>query len=199
MKQPVDALLALYNRSLDEQMRSLVARFGADAVRASAKRVTAKKRGRKAEKDWVGLKPWVSLDVEDWIHGRDPFAIRSNYAIAKAYAEQNPGYNIVATNNRIERKLRELRRWMMLQHARIRSETECPLETYIRASRELVQLDPESSQFFLEHALGRLARYRERFGEPAPEKTLQQLEDELKAPVPTILGGGGLLGRYLGS
>ena len=177
------------NPSLDEQLSRLVAKHGSDAVREAAKRATAKKRGRKPEKDWLGLKPWVEQDADDWLHGRDPMAIRSNYAVAKAFAEENQGHNRYATKERIERKLREKRRWFMLVIARERAEAGFPFETYVRALRELDQVAP--GQFWatmLEQALGKVARYREQFGEPSPEKSLDTIDSELRDASMTILG-----------
>lgn len=198
MKEQPNALASfLPVQTLDDQLASLVTRFGAEAVRDATKRATAKKRGRKPEKDWVGLRPWVEQDSDDWLNGRDAFALRSNYSIAKAFAEQNPGHNPFATKDRIERKLRELRRWYMLVNAFQLAETGYPLETYVRVLRELEQLQPGKHwAWFLERALGREALYRERFGEPAPEKSFQQLQDELEVLPTNALAG--LIGSTTG-
>ena len=189
MNQPVNALAAFMNPSLDDQLSRLVAKHGADAVREATKRATAKKRGRKPEKDWLGLKPWVEQDADDWLHGRDPMAIRSNYAVAKAFAEENPGHNRYATKERIERKLRERRRWFMLVIAMERAEAGFPLETYIRALRDLERCAAgQGWAMMLEQALGKVARYREQFGEPSPEKSFDTIDSELRDASNTILG-----------
>lgn len=189
MDKPVNALAAFSGPSLDEQLRNLVAMHGADAVREAAKSATAKKKGRKPEKDWLGLRPWVEQDAEDWLHGRDPMAIRSNYAVAQAFAEAQPGYSRYATKERIERKLREKRRWFMLVRAWERAEAEFPFEVYVRSLRELDKGTPGYVWAkLLETALGKLARYREQFGEPSPEKSFDTIEEELMRASPTILG-----------
>lgn len=187
MNKPTNALAALLPESLDQKMRSLVAQHGADAVRDAAKRATAKRKGRKPEKDWLNLKPWVEQDAEDWLDGRDAFALRSNYAVAKEFAEQFPGHNRYATKERIERKLRAKRRWYMLVVAYERSEVGFPAETYIRALRELDATDPEKWwSSLLELGLGRLALYREKFGEPDPQKSFHDLDLELRAKPQTL-------------
>lgn len=199
MNQPLNALAAFGIPSLDDQLKSLVAMHGSDAVREAAKRATAKKRGRKEEKDWAALWPWVLQDSDDWLGGRDAMSIRSNYAVAKAFAEENPGHNRYATKERIERKLREKRRWYMLALSVERAEKAFPVETYVRALREIDQLAP--GHFWgslLEQALGKVARYREQFGEPSPEKSCETIESELRDASATILNSNftprGLLG-----
>jgi hypothetical protein len=179
-----NALAAFLNRSLDDELIALVQKHGADAVRDAAKRATAKKRGRRPEKDWLNLKEWVYQDAEDWLYGRDALTIRSNYAVAKAFAEKFPGHNVFATKERIERKLRQSRRWYMLVVARERSESEFPHEVHLRTLRELAELDthPVWARLF-ESALGVLIRYREKFGAPEPDKPFEQLESELRPPV----------------
>lgn len=201
MAKPPNALAMYLGGPLDEQMSSLVSKFGADAVRSAAKQATAKRRGRRPEKDWVSLKPWVNLDADDWLNGRDPFAKRSNYAVAKAFAEQFPGHNPFATKERIERKLREKRRWFMLAIAMERSKVDFPAELHLRTLRELAELNthPVWAQVY-ENALGRLVRYREKFGDPGPAKSFEQLDAELNAQPPALaeygnaLAGSGLFG-----
>ena len=199
MENALAAFTGVPGRTLDQQMRALVTRYGSDAVRDSAKRATAKRKGRKPEKDWIGLKPWVELDAEDWLHGRDPMALRSNYSIAKAFAEEHQGHNRYATKQRIERKLSAKRRWFMLVVAQERSETEFPVDIHIRSLWELIEVDSKLHwQSVLEYALGKVARYRELLGEPAPDKSLATIDDELTKASGTILGSWtqprGLLG-----
>lgn len=199
MDKPLNALAAFMPRSLDQELQSLVVRYGADAVREATKRATAKRKGRKPEKDWLFLRDWVEQDTDDWLHDREPTELRSNYAIAKAFAEKHPGHNPFATKERIERKLRDKRRWFMLVRAWERSEAEFSADTYLRSLRELIQIAPEKHwSSLLEMALGKIARYREQFGEPAPEKSFSTIEEELSAASPTIVGSDfrplGLLG-----
>lgn len=199
MDNALSAFTGLPGRTLDQQMRALVTRYGADAVREAAKAATVKRKGRKPEKDWIGLAPWVQKDAEDWLHGRDPMALRSNYSIAKAFAEEHQGHNRYATKHRIERKLRTKRRWYMLVIAQERSETDFPVDVHLRSLWELIEVDSSRHwQSILEYALGKVARYRELIGEPAPDKSLTTIDEELIKASGTILGSWtqprGLLG-----
>jgi len=177
--------LSGFVNSLDQELALLVGRYGPDAVRDAAKRATKKKRGRKAEKDWPLLRPWLKQDTDDWLAGRDPFALRTNYAIAKQFAEQHPGHSAIATKGRIERKLRARRRWWMLVTAHHETEANFPFSVHLRALRELAAADGHRVwQSSLENALGRLAFYREEHGEPDASKSFAALEEELRRPDP---------------
>lgn len=183
-------------RTLDDELRSLVARYGADAVREAAKKATVKKRGRRPEKDWPLLRPWLDQDVEDWLAERDPFVARSNYLIAKEYAAEHPGHNPIATAERIERKLREKRRWMLFAVAESRTRKGWPLSVNLKACEGMIDAGkPHDWTFLLNHSRGVLARYEERFGKPDAALSLDEMEEALRQPLPA-LGGGGLGGLF---
>lgn len=195
-----NALIAA-GQTLESELALLVARYGADAVREAAKKATKKKRGRPAEKDWPLLKPWIEKDVADWLDGNDPFELRSNYSIAKEFALAHPGHSQFATKDRIERKLGEKRRWMMFATAHSRTETGYPFELHLKAVRGLVAEDthPVWSKV-LEQALGTIAHFRERFGEPDPALSIQSLQEQLRKPYPNALAAyapSGIFGRAL--
>ncbi|WP_288459308.1 hypothetical protein [uncultured Sphingomonas sp.] len=184
-------------RTLDDELRSLVTRYGADAVREAAKKATAKKRGRRPERDWPLLRPWLDQDVEDWLAERDPFAARSNYLIAKEYAAKHPGHNPIATAERIERKLREKRRWMLFAVALGRTDKGWPISVYLKACEGLIEEGGSRDwSFLLDRPRGVLARYEERFGNDATALSLDEMEEALRQPLPTL--GGGVLGGLFG-
>lgn len=190
----IDALIQA-GRPLDDELRSLVARYGADAVREAAKKATVKKRGRRPEKDWPLLRPWLDQDVEDWLAERDPFAARSNYLIAKEYAAEHPGHNPIATAERIERKLREKRRWMLFAVAEGRTRKGWPFSVNLRACEGMIEEGkPNDWSFMLNHPRGVLARYEERFGKPDASLSLDEMDEALRQPLPALSGGvlGGL-------
>ncbi|WP_159043480.1 hypothetical protein [Sphingomonas sp. STIS6.2] len=192
----LDALMQA-GRTLDDELRSLVARYGADAVREAAKKATVKKRGRRPEKDWPLLRPWLDQDVEDWLAERDPFAARSNYFIAKEYSAEYPGHNPIATAERIERKLREKRRWMLFAVAENRTRKGWPLSVNLRACEGMIEEGkPNDWSFMLNHLRGVLARYEERFGKPDASLSLDEMDEALRQPLPALSGGvlGGLFG-----
>ena len=103
--------------TLDQELRSLISRFGSDAVRDGAKRLTKKRKGRKQERDWAELSDTILQDSQDYLDGKNPFKERSNYSIAVEFAKRNPGHNSVATQRRIMRKLSERRHIYFLLRA----------------------------------------------------------------------------------
>ena len=168
-------------------MKRLVSRYGVEAVRSSVKRNAMLKRGRKAEKDFPLLYANAKLDARDWVEGRDPLKIRSNYSIAVAAAQSEPGYNAIATKARIEKKLRKWRKIYMYMSAANIAEAEYPWQLLIRAREELARLDPSWLQI-LGYDQGTIARHRERFGEPDPSMTFKAIEEGLKSAYFTSLG-----------
>lgn len=104
----------LVGPTVDDDIRRIIARYGTEAVKQAVKRVTKPKRGRKPEKDWPELREVIESDARDWLAGGDPFSSRSNYSIAKDFADKNPGHSHPATMKRIERKLVQKRVWMTL-------------------------------------------------------------------------------------
>src|SRR5690606_7347624 len=95
------------------ELRFLVLIHGAEEVRAAIKRLTAKKRGRKPERDWPLLLPYIVLDATEWLDGFDPLKGRSNYSIAKEISEAQRGHHVTSTHRRLMKKLSE-DRWVMM-------------------------------------------------------------------------------------
>lgn len=211
----------LVGPTVDDDIRRAIMRYGADAVKEAVKEATKAKRGRKREADWPELKEVIQADAKDWLTGGDPFAGRSNYAIAKDFAERNPGHSTISTHKRIERKLSKGpydRRWFTLVTAENLSRDDYPHGVHIRALQALSQL-PETSrpdiwQRSLERARATLADYEAREGEPPPtEMTFREIEESVQKgglaalitpPQPRGLFGSrpatkGLLGSLLAS
>ena len=174
----VPKIASLPSQALDDQIKSLIARYGVDALREAVARFAKKKRGRKAEKDWPLLKPWCEQDTADWLAGRDPFALRSNYSVAKDFAQQFPGHDLVATNARIKRKLKANRRGFMLAGAWQMTERGYPHKIHLKALRDLEDYGP-AWEYFLATALDQIARFKERFGELDDNLSIGEIEDKL--------------------
>jgi hypothetical protein len=83
----------------------LIDKFGNEAVREAAKRLTAHKTGRKPEKDEADLSRIYFDDSELWLQGKKPTELKSNRKIAMLIAAKRPGHNRDATVRRIMRKL----------------------------------------------------------------------------------------------
>src|SRR5689334_22775421 len=77
--------------TLEQEIGRLIAKHGKKAVRAATKELTKSKRGRKPDPDWPLLMPLIQEDAELWLKGHDPTRKpRTNYAIARAFADQHP-------------------------------------------------------------------------------------------------------------
>lgn len=188
--------LELVGPTVDDDIRRAITRYGKDAVKEAVKRQTTSKRGRKPEKDWPELREVIEADARDWLQGGDPFATRSNYSMAKDFADRNPGHSYPATMQRIERKLAKNRVWMTFATARNLSEEGYPYSAHIRALEALsgVSSHPVWSEL-VEQARSELADYEARYGEPPPAHlSMKDIKDAarkaLNSPLkPNTLGG----------
>ncbi len=178
----------LVGPTVDDDIRRAIGRYGADAVKAAVKEATKAKRGRKREPDWPELRPIIEADARDWLAGRDPFAARSNYAIAKQFSERSPGHSIVSTYKRIERKLSRGphdRRWFTLVTAENLSQKVGSYLAHLRALKALSEL-PESAhpdiwRFRLDRARATVADYEAREGKaPLAEMTIHEIEEAVQ-------------------
>jgi hypothetical protein len=161
--------------TVTDDVRRLISRYGSESVKQAIKQLTKPKRGRKPEKDWLLLAPYLKQDVADWLDGRDPIELRSHYAVANAVAADHPGHNQTATAARVMRKLSAKRRWMFLASALSDSETASPYNTHLRTLSELSQFDDVWSRL-LDYAERDVERFREIHGEPAAEMTMEEIK-----------------------
>lgn len=179
--------------ALDRQLQSLIYRYGAIAVRDTTKRLGKQKRGRKPEPDLALIGPIAKADARDWLDGRQPFALRSNYAIATELTAENPGHNAASTHRRIMGKLAKRREWMVAYYAWQISEKERPYADYFRAVEFLAEKQPSFAQTVFAEAdtyRGKLERYREIIGEPPADMTIKEIHAELDRRFKPALTGG---------
>lgn len=188
--------LELVGPTVDDDIRRAITRYGKDAVKEAVKRQTTSKRGRKPEKDWPELRELIEVDARDWLLGGDPFATRSNYSIAKDFADRNPGHSYPATMQRIERKLAKRRAWMTFVTAMNFSREDYPHASHIRALAAVANADSHPIWAeLLESAKSELADYEARNGEPPPAHlSMKDIKDAaitaLNSPLkPNTLGG----------
>lgn len=209
----------LVGPTVDDDIRRAIWRYGADAVKKAVKEATKAKRGRKREPDWTELREIIEADARDWLAGYDPFATRSNYAIAKEISERSPGHSVVSTHKRIERKLSRGpfdRRWYTLMSAQQQSKDAGPYMGHLLALKALSKL-PESAspgiwKPVLDRALATINDYKSRENSLPPEEmTFREVEEAVQKgglaaliapPQPRGLFGGrsegqGLLGSIL--
>lgn len=168
--------LDLVGPTVDDDVRRAILRYGAEEVKRAVKAATKKKLGRKKEPDWSELRHVIEADARDWLAGKDPFSERSNYAIAKEFAERNPGQSVISTHKRIERKLSRgphNRVWWTLVSAENQSRDGYPYSQHIRALRALADLPDawsrETFGFGLQKALQTLSDYEAREGAAPPD------------------------------
>ena len=195
----------LVGPTVDDDIRRAISRYGADAVKEAVKIQTKPRRGRKPEKDWPELNEILKADARDWLAGGDPFSTRSNYAIAKKFADNNPGHSHPATMKRIERKLVQKRVWMTLAFAERFSREGYPHGVYIRAVEALTAVDPAWT-FFRDNAKSNIVDYEAKKGEPPPaELSITEIEAATRNELLTLgtlnppkksLGLFGLAARY---
>jgi hypothetical protein len=180
--------------TVDDDIRRLIGRYGAEKIQEAVKRQTARKRGRPPEGDWSELGDILREDARLWLEGVDPFKGRSNRSIARGFAEKHTGHSREATRDRVMRKLRERRRYYTLVEAERLSETEYPCAENLRAIAALRETGTRRDLWerLLRFREGSLADYRSKFGEPPASMTMQELQAEAAKPItPTPHAGPG--------
>ena len=178
----------LVGPTVDDDIRRAVQRYGAEAVKAAVKEATKAKRGRPREPDWPELRDVIHADALEWLAGGNPFATRSNYAIAKEFAERNPGQSVISTHKRIERKLSRGsydRRWFTLITAENLSRDGFPYAAHLRALEAVANLpDPKTAEVWrrsLEMARSTIADYEAREGKPPSESmSFKEIEEAVR-------------------
>lgn len=192
----------LVGPTVDDDVRRAISRYGAEAVKAAIKRQTTPKTGRPKVNDWRELRDIIEDDAKLWLEGGDPFSARSNYAIAKVIADENPGHSHPATMKRIQRKLGASpygRKWFTLVSAWMKSEKAFPVSAYLRTVEELCELDPHGRwQSLLDHATGAINDYSVKHGEPATHLTFNEIEEGARTPLNALLGVGQPRGGLFG-
>ena len=174
----------LVGPTADHDIRRAIARYGAEAVKDAVKRQTVGKPGRKPEKDWPGLKPAIEADARDLLAGSDPAARQSNYAIAKEFADKQPGHSHPATMKRIERKLTAQRRSMALYAAEALALKEYPVATYLRVLEALTEHNGHPVwNRIANNSRMQVADYESKFGALPTNMTMEQLEEANRAPL----------------
>lgn len=187
--------------NLDGEIEKLVKQHGPDAVREATKRLTKKKAGRKQVVDLNLLRDWFERDGDDLLDGLDPFLLRSNYAMAKFFADQEKPHNRAAAHRRMMRKLALRRKTIAHIMAWERAEKIRPFGDYFRACDVLEAFDSkwhDIAQWSADNLRSKIERYISRHGEIDPALTIPQIDEALARPDPPALGRGlaGLLGAY---
>jgi hypothetical protein len=163
-----NALAGSGEPDVDRDVKAVIIRYGAEAVKASVDRQIKQTRGRKPEKDWARLRSYLEQDAREWLDGGDPLKRRSNYSIAKEFCTIYPGESGPGTFRRIQEKLREKRRIQTLGIALEISLMEYPYRAYVKTLEELSEIVP-AFEPTLDEALGFVKYFKERTGTEPPE------------------------------
>lgn len=190
----------LVGPTVDDDVRRIIARWGAEAVKEAVRAQTKPKRGRKPEKDLPLLWPYIQRDAAEWLSGSDPVETWSDYAIAKAYADEHPGHSHPATMKRVIGRLKKNRRFFMLYEAERRSRDGYPYSLHLKALEELAETSGEVWVSILERAQRNIADFAAKHGMAPPDDWSMQ-EIEMAAMMPARGTDKkkqlGLLGRHL--
>lgn len=186
----------LVGPTLEDDIRRVINRYGAAAVREAVAKLTKPRRGRPKISDMRELQPVMQKDAREWLEGGDPFSTRTNYAIAKEYADSRPGHSAVSTCQRIERKLGKKpfdRRWYMLVTAMEITRAEYPYALHIRALEELAAVENSHPVWrdMLSSALLDIADFGSKLGKPPRnEMTMAEVQSGARnSPVASAPSG----------
>ncbi|KQM62671.1 hypothetical protein ASE75_13655 [Sphingomonas sp. Leaf17] len=136
-------------------------------------------------------------DALDWLDGKQFDKIRSNYAIAVAFAAAHPGHNAAATQRRIMDKLAKKRASFLPYSAFEVISHERPFAEYFSAIERISSVSTARFSAILANdadlCRGKLQRYREKIGEPATNLTIHQIEERLDSYVSPQQDPGSIL------
>ncbi|MDC8753320.1 hypothetical protein OIK40_01535 [Erythrobacter sp. sf7] len=190
----------LVGPTVDDDVRRIIARWGAEAVKESVKVQTKPKRGRKPEKDWPLLWPYIERDAREWLDGGDPYERWTDYSIAKDYADKHPGQSHPAVMKRITKRLKAKRKIFALIEAERISTTDYPYTAHLRALAELTRAErhPVWASMYA-RAKKQIDDYTAKYGAP-PDEDFPMMKVQMLAEMPVSKPEGsqhlGLLERY---
>lgn len=181
----------LVGPTVDDDVRRIISRYGREAVVDAIKRATKAKRGRKAEADWPEIDKILKMDARSLLEGGNPFAERTNYSIAKAYSEKNPGHSHAATHRRILKKLAEKRVLFTLINAYMIGKEEYSYLAYLSVLKRLAEEMPDGHwEKRLKHSEEQVGDYIVKHGHPADSLTMKDIEEGAQSPVVSALLAG---------
>lgn len=188
MKSETPNGLNLAGPRIENDVRRLIDRYGAQAVKEAVKEQTKAKPGMPSKhSDWRRLEDTLVRDAIRWLEGGDPFNERSNNSIATRFVEQYPQRMTKpkSVRRRILRKLKEQRRYHTFVHAERLSKTNYPHDDYLRVLHELVEVGQlrDTWEKYLRWAEMEIADYSAKYGPPDAAMTMQDIQVEAAKPV----------------
>lgn len=101
-----DDLPPFLKLTLDEEIQHLMAVHSREVVKDAVQRLAGARRGRpEIAADAELHAHLIKEDAIDWLQGRDALSLRTNNAVAREYAEKQPGHSAPSTKRRMLRKL----------------------------------------------------------------------------------------------
>ena len=164
--------------TVESAVSQLISRYGKEAVKTAVLAATKPRRGRRAEKDWPLLAPFIEQDAVDWLAGHDPIKLRSNYAVAKKFAERHPGHDQVSTYKRVLPKLAADRRIKFLMLAASWSVSKGSHTLHLKALDALAHDDNIWTEI-RGYVRQDLERYTQKHGaQPPAEMSMSEVRDK---------------------
>lgn len=171
--------------SLEDAVLLLVGRFGADAVKEAVKQLTKGKPGPKTLPDWERLLGTFRAEAQTLLSG--DAGLQSRNAMARDFAETQPGNSKTSTQTRLRRKIKH-RDWWVHVLALLEAEGAYPHHRYIAILEKLIELKDsgpkgtkEAGEMWetkLKRAQQLLLEYEQATGHcPDPELTFKAVED----------------------
>lgn len=127
--------------TVDDDIRRAISRYGADAVKASVRKQTAKKAGRKKLPVWPELMPIIESDARRWLETESLKGRRTNNSIAREISNREREHNRDTVHRRIMGRLSEERDQRTAIQAMIISKNEGPVVRHVAALKWLSQYD----------------------------------------------------------
>lgn len=159
----------LVGPSVDDDVRRLLSRYGADELKQAIKRQTKKTPGRKHVNDQLALQPFLDESAAMWLAGNDLSFSRTNYAIAKEYSRKIRGNSLESTNRRLLRKLKSDCSLWVLQRAFRLSREGYPYQAHIRTLEKLSEISANPIwRVFLQDSKTSVADYEAKMGHAPP-------------------------------
>jgi len=169
------------------ELQKLQIRFGRAALIAELERMTKPPMGRPRLNDRERLTPQFEQDAWILLAGGDPYK-QTDYKIAKAHSEADPGHSRESTARRLRDYLKAHRADAVLFRVIVARPEDYPHAAYIRALRW-----PIPTKYTVPDALraaaaqlasdaeAAISGYREKLGEPPAAMTLAEIRRELWA------------------
>jgi len=172
--------------NVDEAIRRAIAQYGAEAVKKAVEQQTKAKRGRPSDPDWLLLRPTFELDAREWLNDVIPQKNRTNYRIAKDFADKEKGHSYPATLRRIQQKLKNKRILFYLFEAVLLSREGYSYKKHLKALEAFAEINPFPSNE-LEIAQKVVAGFELRFGKyPADNMSIVEIQ---RAVLPALDAG----------